>query len=255
MSPEIYFSMRSPLKHPGIDQRLPLYQQLRDELASKIKRQVWQPGELMPSETELKSTYQVAIGTVRKAIEALIAEGLVERSHGKGTFVRKPRFNNSLFRFFRFESVSGQRRVPTSHIVQRHSISAPAYITTALQLKAGAPVIELLRLRLVDDQPVLAENIYLCAQRFAALLTLPTEEFGDLLYPLYEEKCGQIIASAKEVLTVEPVTAAQAELLRLPENTSVVVIERLASGSDGKPLEWRQSRGAASKFRYSAEIR
>jgi len=102
---------------------------------------------------------------------------------------------------------------------------------------------------------VLAENIYVCAQRFQALMRLETSDFGDLLYPLYEEICGQIIASANEVLTVEAITDAQAELLQLPRNSSVVVIERLARGSDGKPLEWRQSRGAANKFRYSAEIR
>jgi len=247
--------MTSLFKQSAADPRLPLYQQLRDELAGKIKEQVWQPGQIMPSETELKNTYQVAVGTVRKAIEALIAEGLVERSHGKGTFVRKPRFDNSLFRFFRFESADGQRRVPTSHIVQRRKIASSAYIAAALRLKTGAPVIELLRLRLVDEQPVLAENIYLCAQRFQVLLDLAVEDFGDLLYPLYEEKCGQIIASAQEVLTVESVTEAQAKLLGLSVNTPVVVIERLALGSDGTPLEWRQSRGAASKFRYSAEIR
>jgi GntR family transcriptional regulator len=247
--------MTSILKQAGNDQRLPLYQQLHDELASKIREQVWQPGELMPSESELKNLYQVAVGTVRKAIEALIAEGLVERSHGKGTFVRKPRFNNSLFRFFRFESSDGQRRVPVSHIVQRQVLPATPYIANALQLKPDTPVIELLRLRLVDQQPVLAENIYLCARRFEALLQLETADFGDLLYPLYEEKCGQIIASAKETLTVEAITDAQAKLLSLPRKSSVVMIERLALGSDGTPLEWRQSRGAANKFRYSAEIR
>src|SRR5450830_1995341 len=149
--------MTSLLKQAGADQRLPLYQQLRDDLAAKIKEQVWQPGQLMPSESELKAMYQVAVGTVRKAIEALIAEGLVERSHGKGTFVRKPSFDSSLFRFFRLESADGQRRVPSSHIVQRKKISASGYIAAALQLKAGAPVIEVLRLRLVDEQAVLAE--------------------------------------------------------------------------------------------------
>jgi GntR family transcriptional regulator len=247
--------MTSPLKQHGADERLPLYQQLRDDLARKIRAQIWQPGQLMPSETELKSSYQVAIGTVRKAIEALIAEGLVERSHGRGTFVRKASFDNSLFRFFRFESADGQRQVPRSTIVRRQVVKATAYVSSALQLDAGAPVIELLRLRLVDKQPVLAENIYLCAMRFHALLEMPTDDFGDLLYPLYERQCGQIVASAKEVLTIEAVTPAQADLLKLAPNTSVAVIERLALGSDGMPLEWRQSRGAASKFRYSVEIR
>jgi len=247
--------MTSLLKQAGADQRLPLYQQLRDDLAAKIKEQVWRPGQLMPSESELKAMYQVAVGTVRKAVEALIADGLVERSHGKGTFVRKPSFDSSLFRFFRFESADGQRRVPSSHIVQRQIIAAPANVAAALQLKNGAPVIELLRLRLADDQAVLAENICLCAQRFNALMEVATEDFGDLLYPLYEEKCGQIVASAQEVLTVENATEAQASLLGLSHHASVVVIERLAHGSDGKPLEWRQSRGDACKFRYSVEIR
>ena len=116
-------------------------------------------------------------------------------------------------------------------------------------------MIELLRLRMVEQQPVLAENIYLCAQRFKALLDKELDEFGDLLYPLYERECGLIVASARETLTVETITAAQARLLALPEKTPVVLIERTALGSDGAPLEWRQSRGAASKFRYTAEIR
>ncbi|KAF1047880.1 MAG: HTH-type transcriptional repressor YvoA [Herbaspirillum frisingense] len=243
------------LDQTGVDSRLPLYLQLRDQLAAQIRAQIWQPGQPIPSETELRNTYQVAIGTVRRAIETLVAEGLVERTHGKGTFVRKARFDNSLFRFFRFESADGRPLAPRSVIVSRKTISAPPRAAEVLRLKPQAKVIELLRLRTVDEQPVLAENIYLCEQRFKALAGMEPAQFGDLLYPLYERECGQIVASARETLTVETVTAAQARLLGLKENTPVVVIERIAFGSDGEPLEWRQSRGAASKFRYSAEIR
>jgi GntR family transcriptional regulator len=239
----------------GVDSRLPLYLQLRDQLAAQIRAQVWQPGQPIPSETELSHTYRVAVGTVRRAVETLMAEGLVERTHGKGTFVRKARFDNSLFRFFRFESAEGQRLAPRSVIVSRQTIPAPPQAALSLRLQPRAKVIELLRLRMIGDQPVLAENIYLCARRFKALADKEPSEFGDLLYPLYERECGQIVASAHETLTVETVTAAQARLLGLKENTPVVVIERVAFGSDGEPLEWRQSRGAASKFRYSAEIR
>lgn len=243
------------LDQSGVDTRLPLYLQLRDQLAAQIRAQVWQPGQPIPSESELRNTYQVAVGTIRRAIETLVAEGLVERTHGKGTFVRKARFDNSLFRFFRFESADGRPLAPKSVIVSRQTLAAPAEVAAGLRIKPGARVIELLRLRMVDGQPVLAENIYLCEQRFKALAGKAPEEFGDLLYPLYERECGQIVASARETLTVETVTAAQARLLGLKEHTPVVVIERVAFGSDGQPLEWRQSRGAASKFRYSAEIR
>jgi len=247
--------MSDLLKQSDTDQRLPLYQQLRDELAKKIRDQTWRPGQLIPSETELKNTYQIAVGTVRKAIEALIAEGIVERIHGKGTFVRKPSFNNSLFRFFRFESADGRRSVPSSRILRRQIIEASADIASALDLNTGAPVIELLRLRLKDDKAVVAENIYLCAHRFQKLMLLDTNDFGDLLYPLYERQCDQIVASAKEVLTVTGATDAQAHLLGLKPHQSVVSIERLALGVDGTPLEWRHSSGDACHFRYNIEIR
>lgn len=243
------------LDQTGADSRLPLYLQLRDLLATQIRAQKWQPGQPIPSEAELSQTYQVAVGTVRRAVETLMAEGLVERTHGRGTFVRKARFDNSLFRFFRFEAADGRPLAPRSVIVSRKLIEAPRQVAEALHLKPKARVIELLRLRMVEQQPVLAENIYLCAQRFKALLDKELDEFGDLLYPLYERECGLIVASARETLTVETITAAQARLLALPEKTPVVLIERTALGSDGAPLEWRQSRGAASKFRYTAEIR
>lgn len=247
--------MSQRLKQAGADARLPLYLQLRDQLAAQISAGIWQPGQCIPSENELRQTYQIAIGTIRRAIETLVAEGLVERTHGKGTFVRKARFDKSLFSYFQFESTHDQRTMSRSLIVSRKTVSAPARVAAALQLKPRGKVIELLRLRMIDDHPVLAENIYLCAQRFKSLTRGDTEDFGDFLYPLYERTCGQIVASAKETLTVESVTAAQGELLELEENAPVVVIERLALAANGKPLEWRQSRGAAAKFLFSASVR
>ena len=60
-----------------------------------------------------------------------------------------------------------------------------------------------LRLRLIDDVPLLAEEIWLQRSRFEAIVALDTAEFGDLLYPLYEDRCGQVVVSADEILTVE----------------------------------------------------
>jgi GntR family transcriptional regulator len=233
------------------DPRLPLYQQLRDEIAQKIERQEWKFGEAIPSELELTKTYAIATGTVRKAIEALIAEGLLERSRGKGTFVRRPRFD--MFRFFRFESA--ERPIPKSRILKREAMAAPSDVATALKLKKGERVIRILRQRLVDDQPLLVDEIWLPLTPFSALLDIEPGEFGDLLYPMYEKHCGQVVASAKEILTVERVTSAYARLLQLPPDTPVIVIERIALGFDGTHLEWRRSRGPAERFTYHVEIR
>lgn len=237
------------------DDRLPRYQRLRDELAAHIGQHRWRPGEAIPTEQELARTYGVAVGTVRKAVDQLVAEGMLERFQGRGTFVRRASFDGSLFRFFRFQNRRGERRIPTSRILMREVVAAPSAVSAALQIEADARVIHMSRLRLIDEHPILAEEIWLPYEPFAAFATLGTEEIGDLLYPVYEAQCNQVIASASETLTVETVDVMYGRLLRIEPGTPVVVIERLAYGYDRRPLEWRRSRGPASEFIYQVEIR
>ncbi|MGD7097479.1 GntR family transcriptional regulator [Ralstonia pseudosolanacearum] len=237
------------------DLRLPRYQQLRDDLAEQVARQQWRPGDAIPTEAELAKLYNVAVGTVRKAIDVLVAEGLLERFQGRGTFVRRASFASSLFRFFRFQNERGERRIPESRILKRDVLDAPSAPAAGLQIETGAPVIRLTRLRLLDAAPLLAEEIWLPYDRFEPLATLEPGAFGDLLYPLYEKQCGQIVASAEETLTAEAVNATYARLLRIKPGDPVMVIERIARGYDRVPLEWRRSRGAAAHFRYHVDIR
>jgi GntR family transcriptional regulator len=235
------------------DTRLPRYQQLRDLLAAQIATGTWKPGAAIPPEQTLADTHDLAVGTVRKAIETLVAEGLLEKRQGKGTFVRRAEFGNSLFRFFRFSDDTGA--LPEGRVLSRKLGSASPEAAAQLGLEPSAPTIWLSRLRLINGEPILAEDIWLPASRFAALANLAPDQFGDLLYPLYESLCGQSIAAAEETLSIEPADTQAAKLLQIMPGTSVVVIERLARGFDRQPLEWRRSRGRADRFRYRVEIR
>ena len=237
------------------DDRLPRYQRLRDEMVALVAARHWRPGEAIPTEQALAKSYDVAVGTVRKAVDLLVAEGLLERFQGRGTFVRRASFDSSLFRFFRFQTRQGERRIPESRILRREVVEAPSAVAATLQIAKGAKVIQMSRLQLIDDVPMLAEEIWLPFDRFAAFAQLELTEIGDLLYPVYEAQCNQVIASATETLTVEAIGPLHARLLRIRPGTPAVVIERLAYGYDRQPLEWRRSRGPASEFIYQAEIR
>lgn len=236
------------------DTRLPLYQRLRDEMVEKITTGEWRPDQAIPTEAELTRTYGVAIGTVRKAVDVLVAEGLLERSQGRGTFIRRPSFDASLFRFFRHLTSEGGRKIPEGRILARDVATPPEHVAAALGLSTKTKAIHLDRLRLIDDQVVLVEEIWLPKPRFAALLDIELTDFDDLLYPFYESRCGQVIASAKETLTVDSANEEIAKALGIEAGKPVVVIERLALGFDRKPLEWRRSHGAANTFRYQVEI-
>ena len=235
--------------------RVPHYQRLRAELSAKIASQFWKPGDAIATESELASTYGVSVGTVRKAIDSLVADRILERAQGKGTFVCRPKFDSSLFRFFRFEGLDGEQLTPESRILKRELIKAPPLVAQALGLGAAAHAIHLHRLRLVEGRPFMLESIWLSRVRFAALLKIDPREFGDLLYPLYEQYCGQVVATARETLTAEAAGSRQAKLLGIPAGSPVVVIERLARSFDHSPIEWRRTYGASNQFRYHIEIR
>jgi GntR family transcriptional regulator len=237
------------------DQRLSRYQQLRDAIVAKIVEGTWCVGDAIPTEIELARDAGVAVGTVRKAVDLLVAEGVLDRIQGRGTFVRRPSLDRSLFRFFRFADGSDAQSLPQSRILARTLSPCPPQAAATLGLAAAQTALRLDRLRLDGDRPMLVEEIWLAPDRFAPLGTLALDEFGDLLYPLYERLCGEVVAMADETLTVEVADSEQAHILAIEAGAPVVVIERIARGYDRHPIEWRRSRGPADRFRYRVEIR
>ena len=235
-----------------IDVRLPLYQRLRDEIVENIASGVWRPGELLPPEAELARIHSIAIGTVRKAVDALVADGLVERQQGRGTFVRRPRLDVPMFRFFRY---GDPKQVPGSRLLEREVVAAPPQeVAAALALGPDDAALRIARLRLADETPFLREEIWLPHARFAAMATVPEDEIGDLLYPAYDRLCGEVVARAEEVLTIGSADEQSARLLSLSIGAPLVVIERRAFGFGGGTVEWRRSYGAARYFRYKVDI-
>jgi GntR family transcriptional regulator len=238
------------------DERLPLYQRLRDDLLQRIADGEWGPGGAIPTEAELTQAYELATGTVRKAIDMLVAEGVLTRSQGKGTYVRRPNFNTSLFRFFRFKTKSGEDVQPTAKILSRAVRVPPADVRQALgMVDSDSEGIFLSRLRLIEDRPVLAEEIWLPRTGFEPLVELKPKDFGDLLYPLYESACKQLVASARERLTVEVAGRSIAERLGLSIGSPVIAVQRVAFNFAGTPIEWRCTRGSADGFQYEVDIR
>ena len=231
----------------------PRYRRLRDQLAAEIARNVWHPGEPIPIEAALAREYDVSVGTVRKALDLLESEGLVERVQGSGNFVRRPNFETAFVRFIHYFGSANDQRMPQSRILDQAALDGPGEVTLALQLGDGARVIRLRRLRTLDGLRVLSEEVWLAEARFAALLTAKIE--SRLLYPLYESLCGEVVAHVEETITIGSAGESDAELLGLVEGTPVVLIERIAFGYDNRPMELRRSRGPAADFRCKVDIR
>src|SRR5687767_5475201 len=86
-----------------------LYEHVRAQLIEGISAGRWKPGEAIPSEAALAATHGVAIGTIRKAVDSLVAERALVRQQGKGTFVTAHDAGRLLFHFFHIVDRGGKR--------------------------------------------------------------------------------------------------------------------------------------------------
>ncbi len=234
------------------DARLPAYARLRDTLTARIAAGDWTPVQPIPSEAQLAREFDVSIGTVRKAVDGLVSEGLLERRQGSGTYLRAPSFNATLFRFFPMRDSDGAPlSIPQSKMILRSRAKAPAEAAEAL---GTGKVIKIVRLRSLSDLPVLFEEIYIPRNRFAGFEVLPDVAFGPLLYPTYFEHFGVLVKRATDEVSFGRASDAVAHQLRIRTDDPLAVIRRTAFDVEDKPVEWRIASGSADGFRYRSEI-
>src|SRR5690606_5923272 len=145
------------------------------------------PGTPAPSERELVASFGVARMTVRQAIEALVAEGLLQRIPGKGTFVAEPRTRVGALRGYT-EEMGGRGHTVTSRTVLLQLEKATRAVARALGLSEGDPVIRWRRTRLIDGEPAAVETVWLTEVLVPGFLA------GDVPESLYADLAGRGLA-------------------------------------------------------------
>lgn len=234
------------------DFNLPRYEQVRWQIQCLLTENQWDTQTPLPTEIELAKRYQVSVGTVRKAVEKLVEDGIVSKQQGRGTFVKPPNFETSLSRFFKFRDKNSGYITPTGIVKKTALIDGIAEINHKLNLNDGERLLYLERVRIIDNKVILSEKIWLPQKRFEPLITLKKEDFGNLLYPFYYEICNQFVSSAVETLTFKKNHVDVYLNNHLDE--SLVKICRVAKNLKGQPIEYRESYGLADNFSYEIGI-
>jgi GntR family transcriptional regulator len=228
------------------------YGALAAELRQRIVDGHWLPGTALPSEQQLATERGVALGTLRQALAVLAEEGLVERRHGRGTFVRAALAGAPMLRFFRFGERDGE--IPASRIVSRQVVAAPAAAAAGLGLPGGTKVLRLRRVRSVGGLPRLLEELWLPLPLFNALVDSEPASWGDLLYPYFAERCGVHVHRVVDQISFAQLNATDARALKLDIGHPCALVQRQAYDLAGRCVEWRITRGDAMAFRYTVSI-
>jgi GntR family transcriptional regulator len=212
------------------------------------------PGDLIPPEPQLASALGVSQGTVKKAIDNLVWEGLLYRHQGKGTYVSKVDFQKSLFRFFTYGDARGRAVRIEKRTIQRQRLKGPVDITRRMRCPDGSEVVRIDRIGLVDGQPILVEHSWWPAEVVPGLedtqLHIP-----DYLYALVVDRYGVPILRAEETLSADGADVETGRMLGIAEGTPVIVLNRLTYSRGDRIVEVRTTRGRADRFTYKTEIR
>jgi GntR family transcriptional regulator len=228
------------------------YAALAAAIRARIVAGEWPPGSAIPAEQTLAGEHGVALGTMRRALDLLAEQGLVERIHGRGTFVRQGLGGAPMLRFFRF-GTSGQD-APKSRILAREVVPATGEVARAFACGPGEQALRLKRLRSVGGQPALYEEIWLPLPLFAPLTDGDPAGWGDLLYPAFAERCGVHVHRAVDTIGFGSLAASPTRALRLPAGHPGVRVQRQAFDLVGRCVEWRTTLGDANAFHYTVSI-
>ncbi len=236
------------------ERSIPLYIQIRELLIDKINKKEWLPGEAIPSETILAKNLNVSLGTVRKAIESLVSNNILDRKQGKGTFIKTHDIHRALFHFFHIVNKNGEKVIPHSKVTSLTERAPTKQEVKKLQLKTNAKVINIVRTRDIEDKTIILENITLPHAIFVQLLKNNKNEIPNTLYEFYENSFGVTIHSAKERISALLASKEDAKIMDVPESHPLLYIERLAQTLDGKPIELRLSKCNTENYYYDNTV-
>ncbi|MBN8881534.1 MAG: GntR family transcriptional regulator [Salana multivorans] len=190
----------------------PLHESVYRELLRRITTGQWRPGEQLPVELELAAEFDVSRGTLRQAVSRLAAQGLVERTAGRGTFVVDGgRVDYPLADLLGFtEQVRESGRTPGSQVraVTRESVDQHVPHPFAPNVRE-ALVIE--RVRTADGEPVALETLRLPLPRFAGVADVDLEQAS--VYETLETYFGVRLEVGTFALDPAVLDERQAELL------------------------------------------
>jgi GntR family transcriptional regulator len=235
----------------------PLHRQIESGLRGLIDSGQVAPGAVLPGELELATELGVSRHTLRHALGALTAEGLLRRSRGRGggtTVLRAPDrpIERSLGSFYAFAwEVRARGRDPRSFVLERETRPPEAVAAQALGLPAGAMVQRIVRVRTADGEPLVLETSWL-PERVAA--SLDTEDLEhDAIYDVLERKLGLRVERAHERMRAIVLDARMARLLGVPRGSPALFVERTTYAHEG-PIEWQESIVRGDRFLYSVDL-
>jgi GntR family transcriptional regulator len=217
--------------------KMPIYHQLYEILRGRIVRGDWQPGQMIPAESEIVDSYKVSRITARQALDQLVQDGLIYRERGRGTFVAQPTFEKAMMRIHSFTDDMEQRGLkPRTKVLNKEIVAAPPEIAERLDFSALEELVRIERLRMAGDDPLSIEESFLIHRTCPGILShdFAQESLRDVLAREY----GIRWSRATQHIRAIQAPAHTADLLGVRPKSPLLYVERVSYDEQNTPGEF-----------------
>ncbi|MBU8878610.1 GntR family transcriptional regulator [Bacillus sp. FJAT-29790] len=211
---------------------IPLHIQLKDRIKNLINEGSFH--EKIPSERELMDSYKVSRSTVREAVSHLVREGVLEKVHGKGTFISMKPIEEWLGNLSSTtDTIRKMGMKPDAKLIEHGKVRPPKEIIDATGFEEAYYI---KRIRFANDQPLAIEVQYYPVEIGEKLAQYDIEK--GTLYDILEQKLHIKLAEAEQIITSSYLSKEDAKLLGVEESLNVLTTERLLMDIDDHLIEY-----------------
>lgn len=204
------------------------YHQIAEELRGRVNAGVYAPGRVLPSESELSAEFDVSRVTIRKALEMLRDDGLVDARQGFGWFVAGQPIRQPLARLATIEDQMRANGMTSERRILEFAFErAPSDVSTTLKTK---DVLRVRRVNLADGEPFAIVTVWCSAERGQHLSRADVERS-----PFYE-LLDVPLEGATQTIGADVASKDEARLLRVPDGSPVLRCERVTTDKSGNPV-------------------
>jgi len=232
----------------------PLYRAVQLRITRALAAGNWKPGEAIPSEAKLAGDFKVSIGTIRRAIDELVAGRILVRQQGRGTFVAAHTEDRTLFYFFHIVGKDGSQEFPVSELLGFRKERADANDEALLGIARGSRVARVRNLLKLADRPVVLDDITVPTERFARIDEDTFRNREGTIYGLYQARYGVNVVRISERLSAAHPPAEIATILGMHANQPALHIRRVAYTYNDSPVEYRLSWINTADHEYLSDL-
>jgi GntR family transcriptional regulator len=231
-----------------------LYKRIKIDVTRMLSSGDISPNDPLPTEKQLAARFDVSIGTVRRAMDDLVAEHIVVRQQGRGTFLAALSPELMLNRFWPIFRQDGVRVIPIVQTLSFEESRADAETAEALGLRKGDATYRIINVLLMGGNPVILDEISLSKKMYFGMREEDLLARKTTLYGFYQSHFGINVFRVLDRMRGALANQWSAERLGVELNTPLLSVVRIAYAFGNRPVEFRKSLIRTDTYEYRNAI-